>query len=149
MIRPATHADIHKLLELGEAMHAESRYAAHPWDTLKVGALIRGLIESPDGLVLVAERDGELVGGFLAMVSLAFYSSVTRIAEDFALFVHPGKRGGLAGSQLLAAYLDWAQGKGAIPRAGITTGVAPEQTARLFAAHGFTAVGTIYEYQGK
>lgn len=149
MIRPATHADIHKIIALAEAMHGESRYAAHPWDTRKVGDLVRGLVESPDGFAMVAERDGELIGGMLAVVAFAFYSSVTRVAEDFGIFVLPGKRGGLAGSQLLEAYLDWARGKGAIPRAGITTGIAPEQTARLFAAHGFTAVGTIYEHQGK
>lgn len=145
MIRAATPADIPTMLQLGEAMHAESRYARHPWNTAKVEALIAGLIESPDGLALVAERDGALIGGFLGSVDEHYFTNA-RQACDFALFVSPDRRGALTGKQLLAAYVAWARERGAdMIQLGITTGVKTEATTMLAEACGFERVGALLE----
>lgn len=148
MIRPATPADIPAMLALGEAMHAESRYGRLGWCAPKVCGLLDHLIASDDGLALVAERDGVIVGGFLGMVSEHYFSR-DKVATDFALFIAPDRRGGLAAPRLLQAYREWAQARGAVSvQVGVTTGVNTETTARLFERGGFARVGVLFEYQG-
>lgn len=147
MIRTATYDDVPALLALGEAMHTESRYAALPWDAAKVSALIESLIESPDGLAMVAVRDGEIVGGFLGSIDEHYFSRA-RVACDYALFVRPDRRGGLLAIQLLEAYVGWAKVSGAaLIQAGITTGVNVDAASRLFAVAGFAGIGPLFEYQ--
>lgn len=146
MIRAATAADTPAMLVLGRAMHAESRYAALPWDDAKVAELIGGLIASPDGLALVAEHDGVIVGGFLGAVD-AHYFSPAKVATDFALFVAPDRRGGVLGAALLERFVAWAKARGAASvQVGITTGVHPERSARLLRACGFRDVGLLFEH---
>lgn len=148
MIRPATHADIHVMLALGEKMHGESRYARHRWNVAKVGALITTLIESEDGLALVAETRGEIVGGFLGVVNEHYFTDA-KVAADFALFVDPGRRGGIAASLLLAEYIAWARSRGAsMIQFGATTGVNHEASARLCKHVGMGQVGELFEIGG-
>jgi GNAT superfamily N-acetyltransferase len=147
MIRPATTADIGALLLLAEAMHAESRYAPLPFDLAKVADLFGGLIGGA-GCLLVAERDGEIVGGLAGWCAEHFFTRA-KIASDFGLFVPQNRRGGLVAARLLQAFAAWAQGQGAaMVQAGITTGVNVAATTRLYQGVGFVPVGTIFEYQG-
>lgn len=144
MIRPATITDIPRLLVLGEAMHRESpKFSAAAWSAGKVGELLESLILDPDGLVLVAEVDGELVGGFLGVISEHFFSH-DRFAQDFALFVASDRRGAYAGKRLLEGFKAWAQAKGVPAELGISTMVNVEQTGRLFEACGFERYGYLY-----
>ena len=149
MVRLACHSDIPHLLALGEAMHGESRYAALSWDARKVHALIAQLIESPDGLVLVADlQDGEPCGGLLACVDEHFATSA-RVAYDFAVFVTPGRRGSVLGRCLLDTYVEWARSRGAdLIQVGITTGVHVEAATRLYESAGFLPVGPLFEHRG-
>lgn len=148
MIREATTADIPELLALGEAMHAESRYARMAWCTPKVCGLMDMLLATDDGLVLVAERDGVTIGGFMGMVQEHFFSR-DKVAVDLALFVEPSKRGGVVAARLLRAYVGWARARGAaMVQAGITTGVHVEQSARLYEAVGFVPAGQLFDFKG-
>lgn len=148
MIRPAATADIPQLVALGEAMHAESRYARFPWNARKVCGLMDWLIANDDGLLLVAERDGEIVGGFLGMAA-DHWAVDMRVATDFALYVVPDRRGGMAAVRLLRAYKAWVAER-AVDEAnlGITTGVKVEATSRLYQAEGFMPAGHLFELQG-
>ena len=149
MIRNANHDDIPTMIALGEAMHAESRYGRFPWNSEKVAALIATLIDSDDGLALVAEDGGEIIGGILAAIEDSFFGPA-RFACEFAVFVRPDARGGMAAARLLRAYGLWAlDGGAALVQAGITTGVATESSARLYSAVGFEPVGQLFEYQEK
>lgn len=149
MIRNATYNDISTMIALGEAMHAESRYARFPWDSEMVGALIAALIESDDGLALVAEEDGQIIGGILAAIEKSFFGPA-RFACEYAVFVRPDARGGMAAARLLSGYAQWARDRGAeLVQAGITTGVKTELSARLYSAVGFQSVGQLFEYQEK
>lgn len=148
MIRPATAADIPALVAMGEAMHGESRYARYPWNARKVCGLMDWLLANDDGLLLVAEHGGEIVGGFLGMVA-DHWALDTRLATDFALYVKPDRRGGIAAARLGAAYRDWALSRGAPePELGITTGVRETETARLYRSLGFLPAGQLFKYQG-
>lgn len=147
MIRPATHEDIPRLVELGEEMHKESRFACLPFDEDKVRRLFAHLIESPDGLMIVAEENGVVIGGFAGMVH-EYYFSRAKLACDFALFVCHEYRGGMAAPRLMKAYIAWAKERGALMiQAGITTGVHVEQTSRLYEKLGFKNAGQLFEME--
>ncbi len=149
MIRNATLIDVPAMLALGEAMHDESpRFRKLPWNGGKVRALIETLIERREGLALVAERGGEIVGGFLGIAAPHFASDAL-VSCDFALYVAPGRRGSLAAVQLLRAYVAWAKARGvALIQCGVTTGVNVEGASRLFASVGFEPAGNLFEFKG-
>lgn len=147
MIRQATTGDIPRMLELGRVMHAESRYSVHAWNDAKVHALIVQLIESEDGLALVAEHDGEIVGGFIGYVGEHYFTDVL-VASDYALFVGMSHRGAMAGKRLIGAYVEWAKSRGAaMIQIGITTGVAVDASSRLVESCGFRNVGNLFEME--
>lgn len=149
MIRPATHDDIDRLVILGEEMHVESRFARLPLDVDKVRALFAHLIESPDGLLIVAEKDGEVIGGFAGYVAEHYFAR-TKVASDFGLFISRQDRGGMTAARLLRVYATWAKERGAVMvQAGITTGVHVDETTRLYQALGFRQVGALFELKEK
>lgn len=150
MIREATHDDIPTMLVLGEEMHRESRYAQHPWNATKVAGLIATLIDSEDGLALVAERDGQMVGGFLG-AAFDHWCTDARQSSDFAMFVLPEHRGTTIGARLLRRYAAWARTRGvpdSLIGCGITTGVDLAASTRLYALCGFEHVGNLFTLKG-
>ena len=146
MIRPAVKADLPKIVELGKAMHEEAeRLRVMKFVPAKVYVTISGLIDSPDGLVLLVEEDFELVGGIAAMVKPHWFST-DLMAYDLALFVRPDRRGSVAAARLLKAYKDWAKEKGAvITQFGISTGVHLEATSALVERLGFQPSGLLFD----
>jgi GNAT superfamily N-acetyltransferase len=151
MIRLATPADIPAMIALGAGMHAESRYASRPWNPRKVCGLMDWLIAEDDGLLLVAESTGEIVGGFLGLIRDDWCTDA-RVACDLALYVEPAMRGGLTGARLVTRYRAWAQEQGIFDEnieAGITTGVDTSSSSRLYELLGFAPVGNLFAYQGK
>lgn len=147
MIRPATHDDIDRLVILGEEMHVESRFARLPLDVDKVRALFAHLIESQDGLLLVSEKDGEIIGGFAGYVAEHYFSR-TKVACDFGLFIAHEHRGGMSAPRLMKAYAAWAKEHGAkMIQAGITTGVHVDESSRLYQALGYRQVGALFELE--
>lgn len=139
------------MLSLGEAMHAESpRFRALPWDADKVRRLIAHLIESDDGLAIVAEQGGAVIGGFMGM-AFDHWCTDARASTDLALFVHPEHRGGLTGARLLRVYARWAKGRGvadALLMCGVTTGVNLASSTRLVELCGFEHDGHLFTYRG-
>ncbi|HET7663892.1 MAG TPA: GNAT family N-acetyltransferase [Rhodanobacteraceae bacterium] len=145
MIREAAHADIGTLLLLAEAMHAESKWRRMHFDLDKTAALFRHLIDHPTGCVLVAERDGEVIGGMAGWCDEHFFSR-DKFAGEFGVFVKPTRRGGLAAAGLLKAFHEWAKSQGAaFIEVGITTGVHVERSAKLYEALGFQRAGVVFE----
>lgn len=144
MIRPATLDDLPRLLALGRAMHAESRYSVLSYSADKVLDMLMLVMQR--GLVLVAERDGHVIGGFAGIVEPHWFST-DLIATDLALFVEPGKRGGFAAAALVGGFLDWAEQRGAkMTDILINTGVRIEATASLFERLGGRNAGLIYTW---
>lgn len=145
MIRPATQADIGTLLQLAEAMHVESKWRVMNFDLDKTAALFTHLINSPTGCVLVAEREGEVIGGMAGWCDEHFFSR-DKFAGEFGVFVQPGRRGGMAAARLLRAFRAWAIDAGAaMIEVGITTGVHVERSAQLYEALGFQRTGVVFE----
>lgn len=143
-LRMAVLSDLPQLLGLAHVMHAESRYAAWPLSEVRVADLIASLIQSPDGVVLVADDGGQIVGGMVGMVSEHWFTE-TRHASEFALFIEPARRGGSLALRILRRFEDEARARGAaVLHMGITTGVAAERTARLYEHMGCELFGPVY-----
>lgn len=150
MIREATRDDIPAMLALGEAMHGESRYARFPWNVEKVTKLLQALVDSEDGLALIAEQDGEPVGGFIG-AACDHWCTDARTSSDFALFVRPDHRGGMLGLRLLRRYAAWARSRGVADDlicTGITTGIDVAASTRLFELAGFKTAGPLFVFGG-
>lgn len=148
MIRTATPDDIGALLVLCEQMHAESpRFSRRRFSVDKMAALLVQLMSSADGLVLVADHDGEVTGCFGAYCVEDFFGP-DRSTSDIGLFVRPDRRGGIDAVQMLAAYREWASSLGVtVPELGISTGLQLAKATQLYQSQGFQPVGTIFEYQ--
>jgi GNAT superfamily N-acetyltransferase len=145
-IRPATIEDLPALLELGRRMHQESpRFNRLSFNDEKVRNLLMMATVSPNYCMLVADNDGEMVGGFAGFIAAHWFSD-DLVASDLALFVQPGRRGGLAGARLVKEFIAWAKERG--PKQinlGISTGVSVEETAQLYSAIGLKQFGYLFE----
>jgi GNAT superfamily N-acetyltransferase len=114
MIRAATLADLPTLLELGAVMAAELphygrfRYAPH-----KVERFIGQLIESEDGFVHVAVRDGQIVGAMAGMVT-EHWMSEDKIGTELTVYMLPAYRGSLDSFRMIRAFVQWTQSRGAV-----------------------------------
>lgn len=147
MIRAAIPQDLPGIVLLGKVMHAESpRLGKLRYVPARALQTMAGLIDNPQGLLLVAEEpSGLLIGGLAAICREHWYSD-QRMAYDLALFIHPEKRGGLAAPRLLQAYKDWAKEQGAvITQFGISTGVNLATTSRLLERMGFKPSGFLFD----
>lgn len=135
-IEAATPEDIPALCALLSALFAQEAEF-----TPDAAAQARGLamiIGDPRvGSVLVARRDGEVVG----MVNLLFTVS-TALGERVALLedmvVAPSVRGAGVGSALLTAAIDFARAQ-RCPRITLLTDRVNADAQRFYARHGFTA----------
>jgi GNAT superfamily N-acetyltransferase len=136
IIRPATYDDLDMLLLIAKAMQEESpRFSRMTFSQRKMLQLFINLIDSENGLVLVAEVEGEIVGGFAGMVIEHFFTD-DLVANDIGLFLIPNARGGTLAARLIKQYIAWAKTKTEFIQLGISTGVHMEKTAELYQALG-------------
>lgn len=145
-IRPATHDDLDLLMPIAEAMHKESpRYSKLAFSHAKVLQLYINLINSDACLLLIAERDGEILGGVAGFVSPHWFSD-DLVANEYGVFILPDHRGGMTAVRLVRGYIDWAKSKGAqMIQMGISTGVHVEETEALYQAIGLKQFSVGFE----
>lgn len=138
MIEPGKPSDIEGLVELGRAMASESpRWNRLAYSAERVRNTITSLMSTSEGLVLVARRDGLLVGGILA-IAAPNWMSEELIAQELAFFILPQYRGTFTATRLVCAMAAWSKAKGARwIEAGVSTGVHTERTAALYERLGF------------
>jgi GNAT superfamily N-acetyltransferase len=146
MIRAATLADTVHIVDIGEALHEESTYREIPYSRDKVIVLIRSLIQGA-GVVFVAEKEGQIVGGIAGGVTSHWFSDELT-GFEYSFFVLPEHRHGLVAMKLLLAMKAWCTAKGAKTlRIGITTGINVEGTARFYRHMGFRDAGNLFEME--
>lgn len=145
MIREATVEDIPRLLELGEQMHDESRFARLQFAPEKVEALLRVMLyDREQYCAFVAQHSDRVIGGLLGLCVERYFSHA-RVAQDLAIFIEPGKRGGVAAIGLIRAFRKWARERDAIDlEIAVNTGVQPLRTGRLLQACGMEPIATLY-----
>lgn len=132
-MREAVMADIPDLLVMGRAFRASSAYATRLPENLRAMAgLAERLIASPDGVVLVVERDGRLIGMIGVGVSENLLSGA-RTASELFYWMDPAHRG--HGIRLLRAAERWARAQGA----RLMQMIAPDPTVeQLYQRMGYT-----------
>ena len=143
-IRPAAPADLKAIGRLGALlvrMHHEldpDRFiAATPQTEHGYGSFLGTQLDEPNVIMLVAERDGEVIGYTYAGVEGNDYMSLrgpAGVLHD--IVVDPAHRGQGVGRALLDATLDVLKAKGA-PRVVLSTAERNESAQRLFARAGF------------
>lgn len=144
MIRPATKHDIPEIVRLSETMHQESRYRTLLYNGDKFARLMARLIDSPAGMVAVAERDGQIIGAIAGVVTDHYFADAT-ISYELGLYVEKAHRGTLAGYRLAKEYIDWAKSQGVDQvDMGITTGIDEERTGRMYERLGLRHVGIVF-----
>lgn len=143
MIRTATIDDIPQIVELGVRLHAESSYSHISFDKEKVAGLMKMLIEKI-GVVFVADRDGEIMGGIAGAVTEEWFSR-EKLAFDYSFFIAPEHRGGMTAIRLMAAFEEWGKSLGAKRISmGITTGIHVDATAKMYQSLGFAYAGPLF-----
>jgi len=147
MIRAATTDDIPRMVELGQAMHAESpEFRGIRFDADKLARVIAATMANPAGFVQVIERDGEVVGGMVAMAT-PHYFSPDMVACDLALFVSPEHRGGMAAARLLTSYRNWGKSLGAAKvQLGVMAGIEAWMVEALCERLGARRAGVVMEF---
>lgn len=144
MIRVARLSDVKALVDLGLELHRDSDHNRHNFKPMKVANLLAETIKNSMSVVYVAERDGEIIGGFAGGITELWYSD-SLIGFDYSLFIKQGKRHGITAIRLLSAFEEWAKSKGAVEiQMGITTGINVESTSKLYRSRGFKEVGPLF-----
>jgi GNAT superfamily N-acetyltransferase len=144
VIRRATPEDAAPMAALGARMHADSSFSSLSFDENKVRRFLLSLIGSPQGLVLVSERDGALQGGIVGMVYVEWFSN-DLVAGDYALYLAPEARNGPTALRLIKEFVALARAKGAKQiRPGVSTGEAGAGAEKLYEHAGFRRVGSLF-----
>jgi len=143
-IRPAGPADVPALGRLG-ALLVRTHHEFDPKRFIAVtdrtehgyASFLATQLDEPNVVVLVADRDGEVVGYTYAGVEGRDYMSLRGPAGVlYDIVVDPAHRGEGIGRMLLDAALAALEARGA-PRAVLSTADRNESAQRLFARAGF------------
>lgn len=140
MIRKGTLDDIEAVMRLGHQLHKESSYDHVTFNPEKAAATCKLLIEH--GFMVVAEIDGEIVGGMMGDTTAMWYTD-DLIGIDYSLYVDPAHRNGLIAARLVVKFIEWCKEMGCKQiRPGVGTGICG--VGRLYEHMGFKMVGNQY-----
>lgn len=116
-------------------MHAESRYAALPFDARKVSESLLKMTQMDAFCVLVA---GDPVLGMIIAFCEEIWWSSAKESWDMVFYVKPQARGSSAAARLLKAYVAWAKRRGVQEiKIGFGTAVREDATASFYGKMGF------------
>ncbi|MCX6519293.1 MAG: GNAT family N-acetyltransferase [Actinobacteria bacterium] len=144
-VEPATNHDIARLVELEARLFREDagryeRFADVTWPGREGHEDFVQLLGNPSALVLRARTDRATVGFAVGYLQ---HSSPTRLPVMYgvlrSLYVEPSHRNAGVGSQLIAAFIEWARANGCA-EAHVESYAANDGAQRFYARHGFEAV---------
>jgi GNAT superfamily N-acetyltransferase len=142
-------SDFDLLCALGRQMHAESSYSALEFSESRLREIFEEYLSSPNKMVFVAVRDGELLGLYAGYVS-KYYFSDELVANDIAWFVVKERRGSRIGLRLLDCFEHWALERGASEvRIGYSTNINPTAFDSLMHKRGYSRVGANYRLENR
>lgn len=101
-------------------------------------------IDDPERLVLAAVRDGRIVGHLTGRLAEPAPIRPVRVATLASMYVRPEARDGGVGSQLVAAFKEWARAKSA-DRIAVTAYASNESAIRFYRRNGFEPFHTVLE----
>ena len=115
MIRRATIEDAQKLAECAGKFyeHSNCKDVGLFFDLKHTKDFAVGLIESPNGCLILAENDGVLVGFVAGVIAPWMMDRSQFIAQEQAWWINPEHRNGKYAIGLLRAFESWAKDNGA------------------------------------
>lgn len=112
--RAETEADFEKIIDLGHVMHKEGYFRDLPIERARLKQMADYAIGNPETVAaFIAEDKGEIIGMISGFLCYYFFNS-QKYAADYAVYIAPNKRGGLAAKRLLKLFEDWAAAQGAL-----------------------------------
>lgn len=152
-VRRATQDDIPALLAMCRALHLESpRYRTCSFNQDKVEGTLQHLIgtlatgSNDDACVLIADRDGEVVGVFVGVIRQHLFSDDCA-AHEVLFYIKPEHRGRTrAAVNLVRTFERWAHARGVAEKVvGTSTEITTATTLRLYEylgyhSHGFAMI---------
>lgn len=144
-IRQATERDIPQLVEMAEAMHAESCFAHMPFSAKVTRETMRALVRARTGVIYLAAIGDEIIGVVAGEISRAMFSQEA-VAMDKTVYMKPEYRGGQTDiiGKLLKCFCKWAAELGAVRITVCNSAGAPDD---LFVAklnyYGFKSSGSV------
>jgi GNAT superfamily N-acetyltransferase len=144
----ASEADILAMIALGRQMHEEGRFKKFFYDEARLLTTGRAAIKNGNPGIILAERDGQLVGMATVVASEQFFSPA-KVASLHLLYVRKDARRGRAAVLLLRALRRWAQAAGAEElNLSTTMGVGMDRSDRFLRKLGFRQTGGNYVLEG-
>jgi N-acetylglutamate synthase-like GNAT family acetyltransferase len=142
VVRRAVPNDLPSIMKmLGEYLAGCATSYPSPELPAAAQTLLSAFHETSPMLVLVAERDGELVGMACATSGRYLWAFAIQV-EMKLILVRPDSRGGRAVLRLLEAIEQWAVSKGAVEISfAAATGKDDERTARMMEKRGYRRSG--------
>lgn len=148
-IRRARLIDWPQVLNLAQAMHAESRFCELQLNEKKLRKIFEDQINNPRvACCLLAESsDGKVIGMLVGFVVELFFTDAL-VAQDRVFFVMPEFRGSSAAIRLLTGFRKWGQNRG-VQELNINMSVAVNMSRfeRFMVHMGFTNCGSNFYYR--
>lgn len=138
-----TREDAIHILELGKALHQESRFKDSPFSVEACWSVLEQTLVNPEKFFVAF--DDQYHGFILMHMGVEFFNGL-KCAHDLSLYVLPEYRGsGLAG-KLIHAAEEWAMANQATSiTINHNTLINPEKAQYFFNKLGFTMTGFIFE----
>lgn len=140
MIRDASLHDVPEIARLGELFHAEAGWAdVCDYSREDTEKTLAHMVESDDGILLVAESDGEIVGMCGGLAHPVYFNHSHKSGQELFWWMKPGLRDG-TGRLLLETMEARARAIGCSSWAMIALDkVQPELTGRIYKRRGYRA----------
>ena len=145
MIRRAVSGDIPACLVMGRAFFDESGFAAETsFDPDSLRATLERLLVLPDGILLVADYGGDLVGMAAGIAYPHYFNAHQKAAQELFWWVRQEMRGGPAGVRLLRGLEDWAKRIGCVTLSMICLPAINSPAERVYQRSGYRPSERVY-----
>jgi GNAT superfamily N-acetyltransferase len=146
VVRKAVVEDMPAYMDLAAAFVASTPVSSIiPFDRGSTEDFVVGALDNPDMLVLVAEKEGTVVGITAALAYPMYFNPSKLVAQELWWYLAPDARGGPAAKLLFQTIEKWAKTKGA--EAMFMIALADERVdavAKVYKRNGYTPVERTY-----
>lgn len=149
-IRVAQLADIARIMELGEEFAKSSpNFSRLRFSKEQTVLVLELMIGHTDPGVFVAYSDGVIVGGLVACIAPAWFSTDI-CTTDIAFYVDKEFRKSTVAARLVKQYVKWAKRQNAyIIELTVTSEMDTERVKLFFKRMGFREIGAVMQYESK